>query len=138
MSKKKIGIAAGVFMALIVSISLVTAKNTKLTGEKLDLKQTTFKVLKLSCGSCLETIEDELQKYQGMVELNADLGLGLVTVGHTKELAGPQIAEVITQAGYPAYYVNPEQLQRLQRGSPVNGNGCGSGCCAKPQQPAAR
>lgn len=144
MEKKKIGLAVGLLVAAVVlSISLVTAKNGRLDTP--DIEQTTFQVSNLSCGSCLATIEEELRKYEGMVEMSADLGLGLVTVGHTSELGGPQIAEAITLAGYPARYVTADEVQALQAGVPAGGvgrsgcgggagGGCGSGGCSLPQQ----
>lgn len=146
MEKKKIGLAVGLLVAaLALSISLVTAKNTRLDLQ--DIEQTTFQVSNLSCGSCLGAIEEELNKYAGMVEMSADLGLGLVTVGHTSELAGPQIAEAITWLGYPARYVTAEQVRALQAGAAAGGagrtgcgggagGGCGSGGCSVP--PPAR
>ena len=61
MEKKKIGLAVGLLgAAIVLSISLVTAKNVRRAPQ--DIGQTTFQVLNLTCGSCLATIEEELRQ----------------------------------------------------------------------------
>jgi copper chaperone len=129
MVKKKIGIVLAMLSAVVVlSISLVAAKNAS-QGDG-SLEQTTLQVSNLSCGSCLATIEGELRKVNGMVEMSADLSRGLVTVGHTPALVKEQIALVITEAGYPAKVLSSAELagKNIGQGSSASsGSGCGSG-----------
>ena len=146
MNKKKIGLAVTLLVGVVVlSISMVVAKNSGVfTG---DVTESSFKVSNLSCGSCLGTIEQELRKYDGMVSMKADLGLGLVTIGHTDALPEQAIAAAITEAGYPARVLNPQEVAQLESGSASGGagnapvgcggpRGCGSGGCGFPQQSA--
>lgn len=137
MAKKKIAIMLGLLgAALVLSISFVTAKSGN--TYKGELEQTTLQVSNLSCGSCLATIEGELQKYEGMVEMSADLSRGLVTVGHTADFGEEQIAQAITAVGYPARVVSEVDLAALAakgqgdgafRGSGCGSRGCGTGGC---------
>ena len=134
---KKIFITAGLFAAAVLSISLVAANNARQASapeavaaqayDEADVSRTIFQVSNLSCGSCLATIQEELDKYDGMVGMEADLGTGLITVGHTSQFPGPQVAEAITQAGYPARLASAELVQVLQQRA-ANGGGGRSGC----------
>lgn len=144
MNKKKVGVAISLLVgAVVLSISLVTAKNSGVFA--VDVIESSYQVSNLSCGSCLGTIEQELRKYDGMVNMTADLSTGLVTIGHTAELPDRAIAVAITEAGYPARLLNAEDAQILQRraasgtgraggGCGSGGGGCGSGGCGFPQQ----
>lgn len=133
-SKAKIGVISGVAAILLaLSITFVVAGNSRVA--KGDATETTLQVANLSCGSCLYTIEGELRKYPGMVGMTADLASGLVTVRHTAELTPERLAQLVTQAGYPA------QVAAAGAGAPVaaggaGGFGCGRGCgprgCALP------
>jgi copper chaperone len=146
MVKKRIGFVLAVLSAVVVlSISLVTAKNA--VQDDANLEQTTLQVSNLSCGSCLATIEGELRKITGMVEMSADLSRGMVTVGHTPEFAKEQIALVITEAGYPARVLSGAELagSNVGPGSEAprgfgcgSGRGCGSGGCGVTPPPSAQ
>jgi copper chaperone CopZ len=132
-SKAKIGVISGVAAILVaLSITFVVAGNRLgITGE---VSETTLQVSNLSCGSCLYTIESELRKYPGMVGMTADLASGLITVKHTAELAPDRLAELVTEAGYPARLAAAEAVKTPASGP--GGFGCGRGCgprgCAIP------
>jgi len=137
--KIKFGIVAGVFAVLaILSITYVGARGVRGVN---DVEETTFQVSRLSCGSCLATIEGELRRYDGMVGMRADLARGLVTVSHTEEFTPEQIAAAITGAGYPAEVadVSGQAGQAPTDSGNVQGYGCGRGCgsrgCAFPAAP---
>ncbi len=122
---KKIGIVFGCLVAaLVLSISLSGA-NTNTDEEAI---QTIFKVDNMTCGGCLNTINNELQKNDGYIDLGADLRLGLVAVKHTDELSVEEIADAITESGYPAREISEDEMEELQAASAQQGNGRGSGC----------
>ena len=141
--KTKIGVLAGVLtVAIIMSISYVAAKNSG-TVDRKDLLESTLEVSRLSCGSCLATIEAELGKYDGMVGMQGDLFKGQVTVAHTVALDPEKIATVITELGYPAK-VLLSQAASANGGVVASGNGASAGCggcgprgCGLPVQPSA-
>jgi copper chaperone CopZ len=141
MNKIKIGKALMLLVgAVVLSISLAVAKNSGVLAG--DASESSFRVSNLSCGSCLGTIEQELRKYDGMVNMKADLGLGLVTIGHTAALPALAIAAVITEAGYPARVLSVQEAELLQGRAASGGagnagvgcGGCGAGGCGLPQQ----
>jgi copper chaperone CopZ len=136
--KSKFGLIAGAaVIAALLSISFVAAKNDKV-GDRNAL-ETTLQVSRLSCGSCLATIEDELRKFDGMLGMRADLSQGLVTVSHTAAFAPQKIAEVVTAAGYPAQLVagagSVGPASAGVAGGCGSGRGCGPGGCGLPVSP---
>ncbi|MBU0481213.1 MAG: heavy-metal-associated domain-containing protein [Proteobacteria bacterium] len=158
MNKKSvIGVVVGVVALLVVaSISFVAARNVQTPDEKGfrtvstageaaplptgDVEETTLQVSRLSCGSCLYTIESELRKFDGMVGMKADLASGLVVVAHTKDFTPARIASVITETGYPATVVDSAAAGNLPKpgasGSGGSGcNGCGPRGCSYPRAP---
>ena len=159
--KKKtvVGVVVGALAVLVVaSFSYVAARNAQPVDEygyrpvesapqkqakavpAGELEETTLQVSKLSCGSCLYTIETELKKFDGMVGMKADLGSGLVLVSHTKEFPSARIASVITETGYPAQVVDAKKagdlLKKSGSGSGSSGcGGCGPRGCSYPTAP---
>lgn len=141
--KTKIGVVVGVLTIVVVlTISFVAAKNYKsVTRNGLE---TTLQVSRLSCGSCLATIESELRKFDGMLGMSADLGRGLITVNHTEDFAPEKIAEVISAAGYPAELAADTGVEIPARGFSKgsggcgSGRGCGSGGCGLPVLPLGK
>ena len=127
MSHKIIAILFCLFSAVVLSFSLVTAKDDKETLVKGDLEQTIFQVSNLSCGSCLAHIQEELQKYQGLGEISADLSKGLVAVDHTADFDKEAIAQAITAAGYPARLLSEPELAALK----TQGSGGSAGLRAR-------
>ncbi|MEN8135309.1 MAG: heavy metal-associated domain-containing protein [Thermodesulfobacteriota bacterium] len=125
--KTKFGVIIGaIAIVAVLSISFVAAKNGKSVNEK--ALETTLQVSRLSCGSCLATIEGELRKFDGMLGMRADLSQGLVTVSHTEVFAPEKIAEVVTAAGYPAKLVEVADAgARVPAAGASGGYGCGSG-----------
>ena len=95
------------------------------------LKSTTFLVERVTCGSCVSAIRDELFKKQGMVALTADLGQGLLRIDHRPPLNEEAIVRALGDFGYPAQPVR-EQVEKIG-GAPVAKGcaGCGpNGCSA--------
>jgi len=160
MKKKSVaGVVVGVLAILaVVSISYVAARNNVQPADengfrpvnagnqaaeqsaKGDVEETTLQVSRLSCGSCLYTIESELRKFDGMVGMKADLASGLVVVAHTREFPPSRIASVITETGYPAKVVEPAASGNAGKpgvsGSGGSGcNGCGPRGCSYPGTP---
>lgn len=141
--KTKFGILIGALtIVAVLSISIVAAK--KAWDEKNAL-ETTLQVSRLSCGSCLATIEGELRKFNGMLGMRADLAQGLVTVSHTEAFQPQKIAEAVTGAGYPARVVNIAKADGAalpannSSGAGCGGNsGCGSSGCGLPFIPQGK
>jgi copper chaperone CopZ len=140
---RKLAVVASVLaLAAVISISLVAAKNSGTENRK-DLLATTLEVSRLSCGSCLATIEAELRKFDGMVEMQGDLFKGQVVVGHTPELTPEKIAAVITDLGYPAKVLESRAASAAGAvfqpgtGGGAGCQGCGPRGCALPVPPPA-
>ncbi|MCA1766056.1 MAG: heavy-metal-associated domain-containing protein [Desulfobulbaceae bacterium] len=120
----RFGVLIGaITVVAVLSISFVAANSDKARNE--NALETTLQVSRLSCGSCLATIEGELRKFEGMLSMRADLGRGLVTVSHTELFPPPAIAEAVTAAGYPAQVVD---TAKSGGATPSAGNSRGSGC----------
>ncbi len=142
--KTKFGVIIGtIAIVAVLSISFVAAKNDRAVNK--DGLETTLQVSRLSCGSCLATIEDELRKFDGMLGMRADLSRGLVTVVHTEVFTPEKIAAVVTAAGYPAELVDvADSGAKVPATGAVGGSGCGSGrgCgpggCGLPVSPPER
>jgi copper chaperone len=95
------------------------------------LKNTTFLVEGVTCGSCLSAIRGELFKKQGMVALTADLAQGLLRIDHRPPLNEEAIVQALGDFGYPAQSVR-EQVEKTGGASMAKGcSGCGpNGCSA--------
>ena len=134
--KTKFGVIVGAIAIIaVLSISFVAAKNDKTVNK--NALETTLQVSRLSCGSCLATIEGELRKFDGMLGMRADLSRGLVTVSHTDVFPPQKIVEVVTAAGYPAELVAASGAKVPATGTPArsgcgSGRGCGTGGCGLP------
>lgn len=88
------------------------------------LKSTTFRVQGMSCGTCLSAIRSELYKKQGMVDLAADLELGLLRIDHRPPMNEEAIVRALGAIGYPAKVMKePVDV----RGGNTTTRGC-SGC----------
>lgn len=65
---RAIGVIIGVLaIVAVLSIFLVAAKNDKSVDK--NAMETTLQVARLSCSSCLATIEGELRKFDGMLAM---------------------------------------------------------------------
>lgn len=139
--KTKFGVLIGaIAIVALLSISFVAANSDR--GARANALETTLRVSRLSCGSCLATIEGELRKFDGMLGMRADLAQGLVTVSHTEGFPPQKIAETVTGAGYPAQVID---TARSGGATPPAGNSRGSGCsgcgpsgCGLPVTPPER
>ncbi len=96
-------------------------------GEQVQQKSI-FTVERLSCGSCLATIEASLRPLAGYVGMDADIGRGLVGVVHEEGLAAGRIAETISAAGYPAALRQTVAAAGAERLGPA-GAQAGRSCC---------
>jgi len=74
------------------------------------VQRTIMKVDKLTCGSCLATINQKLNTIEGVVGMGANLSRGLVAVDHTKVLESKKIAEAISSIGYPATVLSVTEI----------------------------
>ncbi len=129
-------------LIFVFFVSFVVAGVDKKDEAKDEISQTIFKVENLSCGGCLNNIDGALQKKEGMVEMAADLPLGLIAVRHTDKLTDDAIAKTMTETGYPAKAITYEQYQAMSgkakgQNSQASG-GCGGGCrgCGSAPQTA--
>jgi copper chaperone CopZ len=142
--KTKFGLLIGIIAAItVLSISFVAANYNQNRNE--NALETTLQVSRLSCGSCLATIEGELRRFDGMLGMRADLAQGLVTVSHTDEFQPQEIAETVTSAGYPARVIRTASADGSAPPATPKGYGCGgsgAGCgpngCGLPAPPQER
>jgi len=88
-------LAAWVIIAVVVTAGTAQAADGAVT-------KTFLRVRNLSCSSCLGKINAELHGYEGMINLDADLGQGVVMVQHKAPLTATTVAFVISDMGYPA------------------------------------
>lgn len=135
------GLAMGVVMKrfcqptlLVLLIGLTLASCTSRVRAQ-EYRRSTFMVKKLVCRSCLALIETDLKKVPGVVGMGADLRTATVSVDHTAQIAGQQLAERITGLGYPATLAKQEvvaggQVQRFTNSFATCGiGGCRTGGC---------
>jgi copper chaperone CopZ len=100
-----------------------------------DLQRSTLQVSNLSCLSCVVQIESELKKIPGMVGVTTDLRRGIVEADHGSVPTPAQIAEVITNTGYPAQVLSTRVISAKEATSFGNkaGSFCGPGGCSSPK-----
>jgi len=112
-----------IFIGLLVTACIFIGINSFAAS----LKQTTFEVSNLSCGSCLSRIDETLKSYTGYSKLGADLRQGIVVVEHESSLKEQTIAKAISDIGYPAKTVAEKKTSKAP--SLFQGQGAGYGCC---------
>ena len=112
-----------IFIGLLVTACIFIGINSFAAS----LKQTTFEVSNLSCGSCLSRIDETLKSYTGYSKLGADLRQGIVVVEHESSLKEQTIAKAISDIGYPAKAVAEKKTSKAP--SLFQGQGTGYGCC---------
>lgn len=126
--KAKIKILVVLAIAAVVGI----AANGTVFGS-VEATRTIMKVQNLSCSACLSQINAELQGYDGMLGMDADLQKGLVVVEHKEPLTAATLAFVISDLGYPATVLSDaagdSSLNDKGRLAAF-GSGCGSGGCS--------
>lgn len=119
-------------MAQLVGVLFLTALLATAGGtlSAAEVSRTRLKVENLSCSSCLYAINDELQKEEGMVAMDADLRQGLVTVDHAPPLDSERIAGVISNLGYPATVLESAALaeEQLKQDQVARAPGAAAGC----------
>lgn len=95
------------------------------------LESTTLLVPGISCGACLPPIREELFKQQGMVDMKADLGRGLLRIDHRPPLSAEAIVRVLGDLGYPAKVVPGQVVSAGGEAAARGCSGCGpNGCSA--------
>ena len=95
------------------------------------LKNTTFLVERVTCGSCVSAIRDELFKKPGMVGLTADIEQGLFRIEHRPPLNEGAIVRTLTDLGYPVKSVQEQVEPRAEKPMAKGCTGCGpNGCSA--------
>lgn len=130
--KMKTGVIAAATAALLaLTITFVMAGDPGRTGGKAG--ETVLQVANLSCGACLNTIENELRKNKGMLGMTSDLANGLITIKHTAELSPERLAELVSGTGYPAKVATSE-TPTIQAGATGTAGcrGCGPRGCNLP------
>jgi len=118
-------------MAQFVGLLFLTAVlSTAWNLSAAEFSRTRLKVENLSCSSCLYAINAELQKEEGMVEMDADLRQGLVTVDHGAPLDSARIAGVISNLGYPATVLESAALteEELKQSRVAGASATAAGC----------
>ncbi len=96
------------------------------------VKRSNFLVEKLSCGSCLAAIEQELKKLNGALGMEGDIRSGMIVVDHRRDLSDEEIANRISGTGYPARVnwsadISSQKSISFGKSSKYTG-GCGGGC----------
>lgn len=136
--KIKPGIIAAVTAALLaLTITFVMAGGSGRTGGKAG--ETVLQVSNLSCGACLNTIENELRKNKGMLGMTSDLANGLITIRHTADLSPERLAELVSGAGYPAKVATSATANNQAAAAGTAGcRGCGPKGCNLPAPPPGK
>lgn len=121
------------FVVCFLSVATASAEQVK----------TAFQVNNLSCGSCLSTIGDGLSTMAGVTGMGADLGRRMVFVRHDSAVAPEDIAQVMTDLGYPAIVVSQaaaadEAAREQAAQQPFRPSGGCGGCGPAGQGGAAR
>ncbi len=122
-------------ISFVVGLSLLFSMSASAENEI--VYKTELDVKKLTCGSCLYSINGELKKLDGFLKMGASLYNGKVYVAHYGTLDVDIIANSITNIGYPASVVSTEEFS-FDIAAPAKGaygGGCGgssqaSGCAA--------
>jgi copper chaperone CopZ len=65
------------------------------------MDQKTVKILNISCGHCVRTIETELEELEGISEAKADLDHKELSVKWEKPATWQQIKNVLEDINYP-------------------------------------
>ena len=128
---KRIPLNANPILAVVlVSLVMLFATAQGIAGETpLGSQTTVLQVNNLSCGSCLFSIKNELNKYDGMIAMESDLARGLIKVDQRAPLHKTQIALIVSDLGYPATVV-PAKLYASGQGGPT---APGYACIGCPQ-----
>jgi copper chaperone len=66
------------------------------------MQDTTLQVSGMTCRSCISHINRALTGLDGVREIEVQLRDGIVRVRHAAEVTAAQLAEAITEAGYPS------------------------------------
>lgn len=86
------------------------------------ISRTTLQVNNLSCGSCLNTIAEELSKLSETYGMKGYLSRGIVIVDHTDTLETSRIAAIISDLGYPARAIASDKVPAQKAFSATPGN----------------
>jgi copper chaperone CopZ len=120
---------------IIIALStFLVALFITVQADSTTVQRSNFIVGNLACSSCLATIEAELKIVPGTLGMEADLQAGRITVDHLSTLSCEQIANRISNLGYPATIdwtaTVPEQY--LKKFPPQNRltTNCSSGGCS--------
>lgn len=61
---------------------------------------TTYKVSGMTCGHCVQSVTAELEKVEGVQDVNVDLETGAVTVTNAEALSEQSVKAAVDEAGF--------------------------------------
>lgn len=61
---------------------------------------TTYKVSGMTCGHCVQSVTAELEKVEGVQDVNVDLETGAVTVTSGEPLGEDSVRAAVDEAGF--------------------------------------
>ena len=61
---------------------------------------TTYKVSGMTCGHCVQSVTTELEKVEGVQDVNVDLETGAVTVTSGEALSEDSVRAAVDEAGF--------------------------------------
>jgi copper chaperone len=62
--------------------------------------QQTFHVTGMTCGHCVNAVQDEVGAIAGVTDVAVDLASGRVTVDSSREVTTAEMAAAVDEAGY--------------------------------------
>jgi Cu+-exporting ATPase len=66
------------------------------------MQDTTLQVSNMTCKSCVARVNRALSSLDGVAEIEVELRRGTVRIRHAPELTAMQLAERVSEAGYPS------------------------------------
>jgi len=60
----------------------------------------TFTVVGMTCGHCVKSVTGEIAQIPGVLEVDTDLGTGVVTVSSRLPVDRDKVAAAVDEAGY--------------------------------------
>lgn len=130
MKTMKKNMVAALFLAIVLMIGAGASAADK-------AQRSLFRVGNLTCVSCLNSIQAELEGIAGVLGMDALLDQGIVAVDHDPQLDPEQIAVAVSALGYPASLIGIQEIEYSQvasfrRGGSGGCGGSGGGGCGGP------
>jgi len=61
---------------------------------------TRWTVSGMTCGHCVNAVDDEVRRLDGVTDVEIDLATGAVSVTSAEPIAGDAMADAVAEAGY--------------------------------------